>query len=420
MNKITLICVICCTNLMFAYSIEHVSINPGYIYGYTPKINTNLRYLVREPVTGYELNIEKQLTDTNTWAKYYRYPINGLGIKTYSLGFPDTLGQVYALYPYILFPIVRKPYAQLYYKMGIGVAYLTKTWYDAINYFRVGDKKYPDIYTSNMITGTPINIYLTMGFKMKIPLTQNLAFTTEGNLSHVSNGNTSRPNRGINVLQSVWGVQINTSDFRSIPPKTKFKEIFDKRWKMELLATGGRRGYFTEDRQSFSVASLSVVMKKRISHQFRIGMGLEGFYDGAFAMLDYDGPRPKGVYVSNYDRYYVTEKKLSNQLRAGITIQPEWTLGRFSFGIFEGLYLYDPVKNMSPFIVAQAAQGKLNKPMIYNYNILQEDGWFYTRAVLRYAIDENLFVHFGMKNHQSMAEFTDFGVGYNFNLSDHK
>jgi len=76
------------------------------------------------------------------------------------------------------------------------------------------------------------------------------------------------------------------------------------------------------------------------------------------------------------------------------------------------LYLYDPLKNLFPY--NDAKNGTLYKPLIYSYNITNEDGWFYTRATLKYALDKHLFISTGLKTHLQKAEFIEWGLGYRF------
>jgi len=76
------------------------------------------------------------------------------------------------------------------------------------------------------------------------------------------------------------------------------------------------------------------------------------------------------------------------------------------------LYLYDPLKNLSPY--NDAKNGQLNKPLIYPYNINTEDGWFYTRASFKYALTNHVFISLGLKTHLQKAEFIEWGLGYKF------
>jgi hypothetical protein len=104
--------------------------------------------------------------------------------------------------------------------------------------------------------------------------------------------------------------------------------------------------------------------------------------------------------------------ELKNKLRVGTSWHHELLLGRLTAGFDFGIYLYDPLKNMSPY--ADATSGSLNKPLIYSYDINKEDGWFYSRATLKYTLDNHLFISLGLKTHLQKAEFIEWGLGYRF------
>jgi hypothetical protein len=131
-----------------------------------------------------------------------------------------------------------------------------------------------------------------------------------------------------------------------------------------------------------------------------MGLGVDAFYDGA-----YDGN-------TQFERTYITSNELKNKIRVGVSWQHEILLGRFIAGFDFGLYLYDPLKNLSPY--NDAKKGALHKPLIYSYNIDNEDGWFYTRAALKYAVSEHYFLSLGLKTHLQKAEFIEWGLGYVF------
>ena len=92
-----------------------------------------------------------------------------------------------------------------------------------------------------------------------------------------------------------------------------------------------------------------------------------------------------------------------------MSLQPELVLGKLSAGIHLGMYVYNPLKNKEPY--SNAETGTLNKPLIYAYNIDEEDGWFYTRAALKYSLTEHLFLSLGLKTHLQKAEFIEWGIG---------
>jgi len=52
--------------------------------------------------------------------------------------------------------------------------------------------------------------------------------------------------------------------------------------------------------------------------------------------------------------------------------------------------------------------------LIYTYNIDNEDGWFCTRASLKYVFTNHIFTSLGLKTHLQKAELIEWGMGYRF------
>jgi hypothetical protein len=52
--------------------------------------------------------------------------------------------------------------------------------------------------------------------------------------------------------------------------------------------------------------------------------------------------------------------------------------------------------------------------LIYAYDIEKEDGWFYTRASMKYMLTHHIYASLGLKTHLQKAEFIEWGMGYRF------
>ena len=132
-------------------------------------------------------------------------------------------------------------------------------------------------------------------------------------------------------------------------------------------------------------------------------MGVDGFYDG--------------VYNGNtlFQRTWLQADELKSKIRVGASVQPEFVFGKLTAGMHFGIYLYNPLKNLEPYADVQKSVEEtgevLNKSLIYKYDIDDEDGWFYTRAALKYAITPHVFISLGLKTHLQKAEFIEWGLG---------
>jgi hypothetical protein len=155
---------------------------------------------------------------------------------------------------------------------------------------------------------------------------------------------------------------------------------------------------------------------------FRIGGGLDAFYDGyykcySYKLLKTGNERP----ITYFGKTYLKESNIANCFRLGMSIQPEFLIGNLSIGIHVGFYLYGPIKNLEPFDEAQAAEeaGRpLNRGIFYKYDFTKAsndaDGWCYMQFILKYHVLDHMFVQIGMKTHGVRAEFLDAGLGIAF------
>ncbi|MBP6635812.1 MAG: hypothetical protein KA177_08240, partial [Paludibacter sp.] len=148
----------------------------------------------------------------------------------------------------------------------------------------------------------------------------------------------------------------------------------------------------------FPTGSVVLNVNYQTGNHLRLGLGVDGFYDGV-----YNGD-------THFKRTYLLTDELENKFRVGVSLQPELIFGRIQAGIHLGLYVYNPLKNLEPY--DDAKNGLLSKPLIYNYNIEEEDGWFYTRASFKYAITKHWFLSLGLKTHLQKAEFIEWGTGF--------
>lgn len=424
--------------------VPKYSLELKYLRGEIWKTIPTFDYLVKGPTRGMEICLEKQTAGQYPWNKVHHYPKIGVGASFIDLDNPDTLGQVFGLYPYIKFPILRSKDFAMDFKIGTGVSFLTKVYWHTVYYYEYKGRLYPDKFRSNLITGTHLNTYLHLGFSGRYRLAQNFSLTGEYRLSHISNGNASRPNTGVNIFNGLAGVvwhpdaefnivrswsgkyQRSLRKAENLKASQAPEELYntkihhnedvlqnkspknrEKKLAILISTSGGIRTLYYQDFFNFPVATFCASINYKYDPGFRIGIGLDGFYDQAFLYTNRNSVVRGSKYDSLYDRYYIPERDKNNCYRAGISIQNEIVMGRLIAAIHTGAYFYDPIKNRQP--LEDAKNGLVNQPMFYKYNIDTSDGWFYTRFLLRYAITPQFHLQFGLKNHLSKAEFMDWG-----------
>lgn len=208
----------------------------------------------------------------------------------------------------------------------------------------------------------------------------------------------------------------------------KLYDGVDKKWAVEISATGGaKQNYYGDNRNGqkfFGVATLKAAAYWVPVSIFRIGGGFDAFYDGYYGSVSKEFanlPENEGATITYFGKTFLKHSEVKNCFRVGFSIQPEFIIGNLTAGIHVGFYLYDPVKNLEPFKEAQAADQKgeaLHRGLFYGYDFTKasnyQDGWCYMQFVLKYHVLDHLFVQLGLKTHGVRAEFMDAGIGVAF------
>ena len=393
--KLYLLILILGTITLQGQTNEPYSFKAEGIYGTIIPHDQHVKPLIENHVFGTEIDVEFQTMGEKSWQQFNSFPVIGIGTVWLNLGNPEKLGNAFALYPYLNYSLIRTKYFRLNMKVGAGASFLTKT-YRNTNTNSLGQTIPFD--STNAAIGSALNVYFSAGGNIEIPISKGFSFTAEYTWNHMSNGSTVVPNSGLNLLNGFMGVKYSPA-YRKFhfPSKQILKDIPHK-YSVEIIASGGFRQLYYLDNRTYPIASVVIGIYRPITNFYRMGLGIDAFYDGV-----YDG-------TSLYQRTYITSNMLQNKLRVGISWQHEVLLGRITAGLDLGLYLYDPLKNTSPY--NDAKNGLINKPLIYPYNINTEDGWFYTRATFKYALTNHVFISLGLKTHLQKAEFIEWGLGY--------
>jgi hypothetical protein len=364
-----------------------------FVYGNILKHTKHLTNLVKDPITGGELNFEWQTMGEKPWNQYFNFPVIGLGLVGLDLGNPEMLGQLLAIYPYIDFKILNTNFLKLSIKGGAGASFLNKRFDNTATDLN-------NLNTGNAAIGSILNVYFAGGLNLEVPFQNGLSIIAGYHWNHASNGSFYQPNSGINMLNASLGLKYTPNFHSWIEPQKKVIPALPQKFTIELIASGGARELYYLDNKMFPAASVVLAAHRQIGNNIRLGIGIDGFYDGV-----YDGN-------TKFQRTYLLTNELKNKLRVGISLQPELVFGKMTAGMHFGMYIYNPLRNLEPYKDAKVTT--LNKGLIYPYNIENEDGWLYTRASLKYSLSNHLFVSLGLKTHLQKAEFIEWGLGYKF------
>jgi hypothetical protein len=345
------------------YELE-ARVHFGYLYFQNDQYHSALgRYSMHAPA--YELSLHHNTYGQHRWEVLHNYP--SIGLTFYYSGFRNDsisaeLGRVFALYPYINFPIIPNESSKLTFKLGVGVSYLTNKFHPTENYH-------------NYAIGSHINAAVNLSFEYRQRILERLHWVTSLGLTHFSNGATHAPNMGINIFSIASGF----SWYLKAPKELR---DFKLRPKNYLFEFDGKRHFITDyqytigykdmsqqygTHQYFLVHDLAFNCMLQLTERDRLGLGLELVYD-------------------NSD--HVTKPDWDIYLKPGFLLSYEMLLDQVSFMFNIG------VRNNVP----------LNSP---TFGLL-----FYQKVALRYYLNDNLFTTLAFTTYDIKADFISFGIGY--------
>ena len=352
----------------------------------------------------------------------------GVGARYLHLGNDAKLGSAIAAYGYMNMPFYNGTHFRIGARPTVGLAAVTKTYANTYS----GEQLYKDHKDANWSIGSVLNAYLALELYMDFPITKGVEITLNGGWHHISNGSIMHPNAGYNMFGGELGVRYHpTNDQRPTTNDKRqttkqLREEVDKPWSVEISATGGvKQNYYRDNypkMQFFGVATLKAAAYWIPVSIFRLGAGVDAFYDGYYRCVykDFAAANPEAP-VTYFEKTYLKESNPANCFRVGISIQPEFIIGHLTAGLHVGFYVYDPIKNLEPFQEAKTADEAgqtLHRGLFYTYDFTKasnyQDGWCYMQFVLKYHVLEHLFVQLGLKTHGVRAEFIDAGLGVSF------
>lgn len=316
----------------------------------------------------------------------------------------EQLGHAVTPYIYMEIPLVRVPHFELGLRPGIGAAFMTKTYRNTVP----DGHMFKDVVDANECIGSVTNLYFPEALYLNFSIAKGWGLSLAGGWYHISNGSTRQPNSGYNIFAGELALKYDWSDVPEQKNVAYDTEEMSKRWSISLSGSAGGRQVYYRDNQTFVVASMHASAYWNAHRIFRLGGGVDVFYDGAYIQRE-----------TEFKKTNLSAAKPGDCWRVGVSLQPEFVVGKFTAGLHVGAYLYDPVRELEPKDEAQkTATGRIDKPIFYSYDLLKAgsagypDGWLYTAVVLRYHLPWNMFLQGMMKSHLTKVEFVSLGVGF--------
>lgn len=328
----------------------------GYLYFQNDEYHSALgRYSMHAPA--FELSLHRNTYGKHRWEVLHNYP--SIGFTFYYSPFGNNevskeLGQVFALYPFINFPIVPNERSKVTFKLGVGLSYLTNKFHPTENYH-------------NYAIGSHVNAAINLSFEYRQRIIDRLHWVSSVGLTHFSNGSTMTPNMGINIFSVASGFSWyllppkNLIDHKLRPVPYTFEFDGKRHFITDIQYTIGYKDMSQQygTHSFFLIHNLAGNFLLQLSERDRLGIGLEYIHDNS---------------------------ESENKDKIGGLLVYEMMLDRVSFIFNLGI--------------------RNNKPIPARAFL------FYQKVGLRYYFHDNFFATLCFTTYDIKADFISVGVGY--------
>ena len=351
--------------------------------------SSNIEEIDPNAPAGLNFGIEFPSSRQRPWQQYLNDPTVGLGVTYLNLG-NDVMGEGLALYPYIMLNALRTDFLHVKIKLASGLVAINGHYKVTVN---------EDI--PNRTFGSCINAYLSGGLNLEFPITRNLKINTEVGFDHISNGRTVEPNKGANILYSGVGfvATINPEEGKSKAPR-QFPDLPYK-WSLNVTGAAGLQNADMTDSRRFFISTFHVGGIYSTTNWHGIGLGMDVFYNDAVS-----NETNRGLFCKDHD--YSTADKI----RVGLSLNNELKFGDVTAMVDWGLYLVNPSRHY--YMRDHEEFGHDHRlPLFYKTKGAgSQEACHYIRFGIKYRIWDNLYLQALAKTHRHIAEYIEFGIGY--------
>ncbi len=302
-----------------------------------------------------EVFIEKKTNGEADWHTSHNYPSIGIALLAGNSGSKQYVGNLYALYPYIKFPLLNKHRYEASIKTGGGVAVVGRPY---------------DVYSNpkNTLIGTRFNVFLSFALQNEIKLSDRLNLAASIGIMHVSNGSTKLPNLGLNIPNLSAGIRYALG--KPVQYPRVVKDTSSKKIDMAAYTSISVKQYPWVGGSYYLINAAQLEASKRTGRNSSIGIGTLLLYNRTM-------------------RRYIMEDRPENptyqKFQAGLYFSYEHFLGRLSIPVNIGGYIYN-------------GSGS---------GIFQQYG-------IRFRATDHISTQMLLKSHSGQADFIHVGLGYNF------
>lgn len=355
-------------------------------------VENHLAKFKRRPVFGAEIGLEYPTNGSKNYHHFFNVPTVGVGLTYLNLGNDAKLGSILALYPYANIPIFRTKALDFNFNIGVGACYANK--YDM--------SSPTDSVLQTPIFSSPINVYFKGGFNFELrPFMKfkddkgerrsHYSFIAGVNWAHMSNASFYSPNSGLNLTNASVGIKYMTAQNFKYALRQNADNL-PNLFSLDMMVSGGGRQMTHLDTRLYGVGNINLAVYFQALNAYRIGLGVDGFYDEAFAE-DHSSYNPtSNTYEgTRYSTLTYDRTAIESRFRAGACLSNEFVMGRVTAAVDAGYYFFDPIK-------------------------APNEEWYY-RLGLKYRVTNRFFTGVSVKTHEfTRAEFVTLGFGYSILL----
>lgn len=308
------------------------------------------------------------------WEKLYNLPYYGIGYYHVDFFNENELGSPSALYGFLGGPIKRWNKLSWDFLFGFGLTYNWKS-YDV------------DINPFNYAIGSNKTVYIDAGMTLNYPIGKRWDALWGMSFTHFSNGATTLPNLGINMMATKLGVKYNLQPERAevkewdIPEYQKESEFYvflamsSKQVSLDTTNTGLKDKYYDVN---YAMATVSVGRQWQISHKVKFGAGAD---------LNYDGTMDAQYDIQDGEVNQITHS-FGEKLGVGVFASFEWVIGRLS-------------------VIAQPGYHVLRK------EFEGQTPASYQRAGIKYHLWDDIFAGVNIRAYDfGVADYIEWTLGY--------
>jgi hypothetical protein len=329
-------------------------------YGFIlPLYTSSMNILIQGHVPAFEVDYMNKPACQNNWLGAYHCPETGIAFFSAYLNNPAQLGNEFGLYPFVNFHLNKSYKERLYFRVGIGLAYMP------VIFTRLDNHK-------NDVIGSHINAMFNFRLNYHFYLSDKLRLETGLGLTHCSNGAFQTPNLGINLITTNTGLSYNLASATHCPVKPLVDTSNIHTMQNVFIVSAGLSEIEPPGGQKYPDVSLSYIRYRRMNKKGKLGLGVDVFYNQA-----------------NIARIKNDSVFLKNSLditQFGVKASYELTLGKLSLPVEMGGYLYT--------------------------NKYIGNGSIYNRIGMRYYAGKHFIANLTLLTHFVKADLIEWGVGY--------